>query len=284
MPKRHLGQIFLYDPSILTRIVQVAQLSRDDLVIEIGPGHGRLTKLIAENVKKIIAIELDKELFEKLKIELIKYSNVELINMDALKYPYETLSEFKVVANIPYYITTPIIFRLLEIGSMQPIDTQIANEIILPSPLLEKGGRGNFQVKKNLKSMTLTVQKEIVERITAKPGGKDYGVLSIMVQYCTNPSQAFIIPRGAFRPVPKVDSAVIHLEVLERPSVDVKDEKFFKRVVKTAFSQRRKVLSNSLKGITKDVKAWLEKAGINPNRRPETLSIEEFARLANMYD
>lgn len=253
MTRKHLGQIFLYDPSILTRIVQLAQLSRDDLVVEIGPGHGRLTKLLAEDVKKIIAIELDKELFGKLKNELIKYSNVELIHMDALKYPYENLPEFKVVANIPFYITTPVIFKLLD-------------------------------AREHLTSITVTVQKEIAERITAKPGGKDYGVLSIMVQYCTNPALAFIIPRGAFRPVPKVDSAVIHLKILERPLIDIKDEKFFRRIVKTAFAQRRKVLSNSLKGITRDVKAWLERGGIDPNRRPETLNIEEFARLANMYD
>ena len=253
MFKKHLGQNFLYDPSILTRIIQVAQLSRDDLVVEIGPGHGRLTKMLSEHVEKIIAIELDEDLFEKLKIELIGYRNVELIQGDALRYQYENLPEFKVVANIPYYITTPAIFRLLD-------------------------------AKKQLLSMTLTLQREVAERIIAKPGGKDYGVLSIMVQYHASPSLAFIIPRGAFRPVPKVDSAVIHVNILKRPLVDVKDENLFKSVVKTAFSQRRKVLSNSLKGMRKDAKEWLENTGIDPNRRPETLSIEEFARLANSYN
>ncbi len=284
MTRKYLGQNFLYDPSILTRIVQVAQLSRDDLVVEIGPGHGRLTKILAEHVKKIVAIELDKDLFEKLKIEFIDYRNVELIHGDALTYLYENLPEFKVVANIPYYITTPVIFRLLEICRTQPIDTQRAKEIIPPHPPLAKGGRGDFQVKKNLQSMTLTVQKEVAERITAKPGGKDYGVLSIMVQYYARPSLAFIIPRGAFRPVPKVDSAVIHLKIFEKPLIEVEDEKLFKRVVKTAFSQRRKVLSNSLKGMRRDAKEWLERAGIDPDRRPETLSIEEFARLADTDD
>lgn len=280
MTRKYLGQNFLYDPSILTRMSQVAQLSRNDLVVEIGPGHGRLTKLIAENVRKVIAIELDGDLFEKLKTELVNYQNVCLVHGDALKYPYETLPDFKVVANIPYYITTPVIFKLLETKQSRPIEKP---EIIPSHPPLVKDGRGNYQARRNLKSMTLTVQKEVAERITAKPGSKDYGVLSIMVQYFASPALAFIIPKGAFRPVPKVDSAVIHIEVLEKPSIDVKDEKLFKGIVKTAFSQRRKLLSNSLKRIRKDAKEWLESAGINPNRRPETLSIEEFAQLTNTY-
>jgi 16S rRNA (adenine1518-N6/adenine1519-N6)-dimethyltransferase len=252
MFKKRLGQNFLYDPSILTRIIEVARLSRDELIVEIGPGHGRLTKMLSEHVNKIIAIELDEDLFEKLKIELTDYQNVELIHGDALKYHYENLPDFKVVANIPYYITTPAIFKLLDAG-------------------------------KKLLSMTLTLQKEVAERLIAKPGGKDYGVLSIMVQYRAKPRLEFIIPKGAFRPVPKVDSAVIHMNILEKPLVELKDEKLFKSVVKTAFSQRRKVISNSLKGMRKDAKEWLGNAGIDPNRRPETLSIEEFARLSNTY-
>jgi 16S rRNA (adenine1518-N6/adenine1519-N6)-dimethyltransferase len=283
MYRKHLGQHFLHDPSILRRIVQAAQLSREDLVVEIGPGLGRLTKMLAENVRKVVAIELDDTLFEKLKTELAEYKNVELIRGDALKYSYENLPEFKVVANIPYYITTPIIFRLLEIGRTRLIDTQRAKEIIPPHPPLAKGGRGDFQVKKNLKSMTLTVQKEVAERIVAKPGGKDYGALSIMVQYYAKPDLKFIIPKEAFRPMPKVDSAVLHIKILERPSVDVEDKEIFSGIVRTAFSQRRKMLSNSLKSIRGDVKGWLATAGIDSNRRPETLSIEEFARLANTY-
>jgi 16S rRNA (adenine1518-N6/adenine1519-N6)-dimethyltransferase len=251
MARRHLGQIFLYDPSILGRIIQVAQLSKEDLVVEIGPGWGRLTKMLAERVKKVIAIELDERLFEELKTELAGYDNLELIYGDALKYPYEILPEFKVVANIPYYITTPLIFRLLK-------------------------------AKKNLKSMTLTIQKEVAERIVASPGGKDYSVLSVMVQYHTEPRLEFIIPKGAFRPVPSVYSAVVHFKILERPSVFVEDEAFFSRVVKTAFSQRRKMLSNSLKSLNEDIKDSLAKAGIDSNRRPETLSIEEFAKLSNV--
>jgi 16S rRNA (adenine1518-N6/adenine1519-N6)-dimethyltransferase len=207
--------------------------------------------MLAERVQKVIAIELDERLFEKLKIELAEYKNVELIHDDALKYPYENLPEFKVVANIPYYITTPVIFRLLE-------------------------------ARKNLKSMTLTIQKEVAERIVAAPGGKDYGLLSVMVQYRAEPRLKFIIPKGAFRPVPGVHSAVVYFKILESPSVFVKDEEFFFRVVKTAFSQRRKMLSNSLKGLRKDIKDRLAEAGIDSSRRPETLSIEEFARLSNV--
>lgn len=295
MGKRYLGQNFLYDPSILKRIIQAAQLEAEDLVVEIGPGPGRLTKMLAEKVKKVIAIELDENLFRKLKSELAEYKNVELIHGDALKYSYENLPEFKVVANIPYYITTPIIFRLLEIKQTYPAEIQKTTEIIPPNPPIPpfgkggqmgifKGGRGDFRERKNLESATLTVQKEVAERIVAKPGGKDYGVLSIMVQYYAKPSLKFIIPKEAFRPVPKVDSAVIHIKILASPSVDVENDKIFFRTVKTAFSQRRKMLSNSLKSIRQDVKEWLSETGIDPDRRPETLSIEEFAKLANKFD
>lgn len=293
MYRKYLGQNFLYDPSILKRIIQVAQLSREDLVVEIGPGPGRLTQMLAERVKKVIAIELDETLFEKLKTELTEYENVELIHGDALKYSYENLPEFKVVANIPYHITTPLIFRLLELQKTSIINKSEKLEVIPPHPPLgkggtkgdlEKGGKGNYQGKCNLKSMTLTLQKEVAKRIVAKPGGKDYGILSIMVQYYAKPGLKFIIPKGAFRPIPRVDSAVVHIKILDRPSVDVKNEELFFRIVKTAFSQRRKMLSNSLKSIRRDVKEWLIEADIDPNRRPETLSIEEFAGLANKFD
>jgi len=250
MAKKHLGQNFLYDSSILTRIVDAAGLSPDDTVVEIGPGPGRLTRLLADAVQKVIAVELDQELFERLRAELIGYRNVELIHGDALKFPYESIGRFKVVSNIPYYITTPIIFRLLE-------------------------------AKGNLASMTLTIQKEVAERIAARPGGKDYGVLSIMVQYHARPEMKFIIPKEAFRPTPKVDSAVLHVKILERPSVEVADEKLLFRIVKTAFSQRRKTLSNSLKDFGENIKELLTAAGIDPGRRPETLSLEKFAELAD---
>jgi len=250
MTKKHLGQNFLFDPLILDNIIQASGLSGEDTVVEIGPGPGRLTRKLAEIVKRLIAIELDPELYERLKGDFIAYRNVEIIHADALKFPFETIGKFKVVANIPYYITTPIIFRLLE-------------------------------AREYLQSMTLTTQKEVAERIAAEPGGKDYGVLTIMIQYFAQAELMFIIPKEAFRPVPKVDSAVVHMKILERPSVMVRDEKTFFRLVRTAFSQRRKTLSNSLKGISDNIKDVLLQSGIDPQRRPETLSLEEFARLSD---
>ncbi len=251
MAKKHLGQNFLFDSTILARIIGAAGISADDTVVEVGPGPGALTRLLAEKAGKVIAIELDEGLYDRLRTELAGRRNVELVHGDAMKFPYEGIGPFKVVANIPYYITTPIIFRLLD-------------------------------AKDTLRSMTVTIQKEVAERIVASPGGKDYGVLSIMVQYSARPELRFIIQKEAFRPVPKVDSAVVHMTILQAPSVNVRDEKMFFRVVRTAFSQRRKTLSNSLKGIIKDPKDALAAAGIDPGRRPETLSIEEFARLTDI--
>jgi 16S rRNA (adenine1518-N6/adenine1519-N6)-dimethyltransferase len=251
MLKKYLGQNFLFDPSILHRIIDVSGVTHNDLVVEIGPGFGRLTKMLAEAAKKVIAIELDSELFKKLKDELKEFNNIELVNEDVLKYPFEKLEPFKVVSNIPYYITTPIIFRLLE-------------------------------ARKNLISMTLTIQKEVAERIVAKPDTKDYGVLTLSVQYYTEPEIKFIIPKGAFRPIPKVDSAVIRMEMLKKPRVKISDQKLFFRIIKAGFAQRRKTLANALKPIAGDVKEILIKAGIEPLRRAETLTIEEFAGLTDV--
>ncbi|MEW6586706.1 MAG: 16S rRNA (adenine(1518)-N(6)/adenine(1519)-N(6))-dimethyltransferase RsmA [Nitrospirota bacterium] len=253
MAKKRLGQHFLSDPSILKRIAAAAEPGPDDLVVEIGPGHGGLTRILAGTVKKVIAIELDETLCAKLRDAFASFDNVEIIQGDALEYPYEELPEFKVAANIPYYITTPIIFRLLK-------------------------------SRQNLRSMTLTIQKEVAERIVAKPGGKEYGVLSIMVQYYAEPAMKFIIPGKAFRPVPKVDSAVLQIKVRAEPPFRVRNEERMFKIVKAAFSQRRKMLSNSLRSFRQDVKAWLDKAGIDPARRPETLSLEEFARLADTWE
>lgn len=250
MQKKHLGQNFLYDSSILGRIISSADLSPEDTVVEIGPGPGRMTRLLAERAKRLIAIELDRGLYEKLKGDFIAYRSVEIIHGDVLQFPFETLEAFKVVANIPYYITTPIIFRLLE-------------------------------AKDHLRSMTLTIQKEVAERIVAQPGGKDYGVLSISMQYHTNPELKFIIPKEVFKPAPKVDSAVIQMTIRQAPPVSVRDEKLFFRIVRTAFSQRRKTLSNSLNSFGKDIKDILSEAGIDPRRRPETLSLKEFARISD---
>jgi 16S rRNA (adenine1518-N6/adenine1519-N6)-dimethyltransferase len=250
MAKRHLGQNFLFDPSILRRIVEVSGVTSSDTVVEIGPGHGRLTRLLSERAEKVIAIELDEELYSRAKAEVADCDNVALVHGDALKYPYGGLGSFKVVANIPYYLTTQLLFTLLESG-------------------------------KGLLSMTLTLQQEVAERIVAKPGTKAYGALSIAVQYRARTALAFTIPAGAFRPVPKVDSAVIHVMLHEKPPVALHDEGLFRRLVRGAFSQRRKTVSNALKASFPDIKEHLKGVGIEPTRRPGTLSIEEFAALAN---
>jgi 16S rRNA (adenine1518-N6/adenine1519-N6)-dimethyltransferase len=250
MKKSRLGQNFLYDRSILEEIVSAAGVTGDDTVVEIGPGLGTLTRVLCRKAKRVVAIELDERLYEKLGADLIELTNLELVHGDALEFPFEGIGDFKVVANIPYYITTPIIFRLLD-------------------------------ARKGLSTMTLTVQKEVAERIVAPPGGKDYGVLSIMVQYLAHAELKFMIPKEAFRPVPKVDSALLHIKTLDRPSVSVRDEKMFSRVVKTAFSHRRKTLANSLKSLGDEMREKLIACGIDPGRRPETLSMGEFAKLAD---
>ncbi len=251
MTRARLGQHFLSDRAVIEKILESAELGTDDLVVEIGPGTGMLTHVLCEKVRKVIAIELDAKLYERLKASLAAHENLELVHGNALDYPYENLPEFSVVANIPYYITTPLLFKLLE-------------------------------AKKNLRSMTLTVQKEVAERIVARPGGRDYGVLSVMVQYRARASIEFIVPREAFRPVPKVDSAVVRIRVLPKPVVTVNDEAAFFRIVRTAFSQRRKMLSNSLRVLRGDIGRLLREAGIDPRRRAETISFEEFARLSNL--
>ncbi|MGC2062276.1 MAG: 16S rRNA (adenine(1518)-N(6)/adenine(1519)-N(6))-dimethyltransferase RsmA [Thermodesulfovibrionales bacterium] len=251
MAKKSLGQNFLFDRTILSEIIEASGVGPEDTVVEIGPGHGTMTKLLAEKARKLIAIELDHQLCIKLVGELSGFDNIELIEGDALKFNYEEINRFKVVANIPYYITTPVIFRLLE-------------------------------AKQTLESMTLTIQKEVGERIVAPPGGKDYGVLSIAIQCYAIPVLKFIVPKEAFHPVPKVDSAVVQISLRKEPLVSAKDEELFFKVVRTAFSQRRKTLSNSLKPFGPAVRDLLAKAGIDPQRRPETLSIEEFKRVAEL--
>jgi len=250
LSRQRLGQNFLLDPSILRRIVAASGAGPGDTVVEIGPGLGRLTSLIAETAGRVIAIELDTKLHERLSAEMAGVPNMEIVHGDALKYPYGELGPFRVIANIPYYITTPIIFRLLE-------------------------------HRDRLLSMTLTVQKEVARRITAPPGGKDYGVLSLSIQYRGRAEMKFIVPAGAFSPKPKVDSACVHIDVYRTPPVDVTDEALFMKVIRTAFSQRRKTLTNSLKTVSPDIRATLEHAGIDASERPERLSMEDFARLAN---
>ena len=248
--KRPFGQHFLFDPNILKKIIAVSGVSKSDTVIEIGPGLGTLTRFLSLSAASVTAIELDKKLIWKLEKMFENDLNVQIIQGDAMKFPYETIEgAFRVVANIPYNITTPLIFKLLEFRDRMP-------------------------------SMTLLMQKEVARRITALPGSKEYGVLSISTQLYTKPTLEFKVSRKAFLPPPKVDSAVVHFEVSPTPLFDVNDEAFFLSVVKTAFSQRRKMIANSLKefeGITEA----LDKAGINPKVRPEELSAEDFARLSN---
>lgn len=255
---KRLGQNFLVDEEIVNKIAAAAELSEADTVLEVGPGIGTLTQALALTGAKVVAVELDRRLLPVLEKTLAGYDNVEIINEDILKLDIKKAvpqDNFKVVANLPYYITTPIIFNLLE-------------------------------QKLPMERLVVMVQKEVAERIAARPGGKDYGALSVAIQYYTEPEIAFAVPSSAFIPQPSVDSAVIVCKRRSTPAVDVVDEKLFFRVVKAAFSVRRKMLSNALKnmGITgEQVNSWLELAGIDGKRRGETLSLEEFASLTNTF-
>lgn len=253
-PKKSLGQNFLKDPHYLHKIASAARVGPDDNVLEIGPGLGHLTRVLAERAKKVLAIELDERLIPVLHELFSERQNVEIIKADALEYSYEALDgRWKVVANLPYYISTPIIQKLLA-------------------------------ERKKFISLTLMLQKEVAERISAPPGGKEYGYLSVLVQLYAEPRMEFIVPAEAFSPKPEVDSAVITLTVRDHPAVTLTDEDFFLRVVKAAFSQRRKTLRNSLKqlGIAKErMDAVRDETGIDLGRRAETLTVEEFGRLAD---
>jgi 16S rRNA (adenine1518-N6/adenine1519-N6)-dimethyltransferase len=247
--KRPLGQHFLFDRGILKKIIDCSHVTPEDTVVEIGPGTGIMTGMLAERAKKVIAIEIDRKLIARMGESITARPNVELITADALKFPYETIKgKFKVVANIPYYITTPLIFKLLEFKAKIP-------------------------------SMTLLLQKEVARRITASPGNKEYGVLSISTQLYTKPSLVFYVPKGAFSPPPAVDSAVVHFEVSPHTLYRTENEKFFLAVVKKAFSQRRKTIQNSLKSYNNIREALLE-TDIDSRLRPEVLSIKDFIRLA----
>jgi 16S rRNA (adenine1518-N6/adenine1519-N6)-dimethyltransferase len=252
--KKSLGQNFLKDPHYLTKIVDAAQVGPEDRVLEIGPGLGHLTRVLAGRAKKVLALELDERLIPPLQQEFGALQNVEVLQGDALEYCYETLpGRWKVVANLPYYISTPIIQKLLA----------HANKFT---------------------SLTLMLQKEVAVRIASPPGTKDYGYLSVLVQLYAEPRIEFMVPSGAFTPQPEVDSAVITLVTRTHPAVSVSDETYFVRVVKAAFSQRRKTLRNALKQLGLPVETMdkvLSKTGIDLGRRAETLSVEEFGRLAD---
>lgn len=258
---KSLGQNFLVDDSVLDDIVNGAEVSEEDLVIEIGPGVGTLTAQILKKAKKVVAIELDNDLIPILENELGENPKFSLIHKDALKVDFNEIigdeKSVKLVANLPYYVTTPIIAKLLNDGY-------------------------------KFKSLTIMIQKEVAERMNSEPNCKEYGALSLLVQYYCNTSIVRRVPPSCFIPRPKVDSIVIRLDKLDEPRVFVKDEKLFFKIIRDAFNMRRKTLWNGTKslGLPKEkLEMVFKNANIDPKRRGETLTIEEFAYLANSaYD
>ncbi|MBG9548618.1 16S rRNA (adenine(1518)-N(6)/adenine(1519)-N(6))-dimethyltransferase RsmA [Cytobacillus firmus] len=263
--KKSLGQNFLIDTNILRRIVDHADLTEESGAIEIGPGIGALTEQLARRSKKVLAFEIDQRLLPILKETLSPYPHVSILNEDVLKADvktaiereFEGFDDIMVVANLPYYVTTPIIMKLLE-------------------------------DKLPIRGIVCMLQKEVADRISAHPGTKEYGSLSIAVQYYTEAETAMIVPKTVFVPQPNVDSAVIKLTKRKEPAVAVKSESFFFRLTKASFAQRRKTLLNNLtsqlpegKQKKEQILSALEQANIEPGRRGETLSIEEFARLSD---
>jgi 16S rRNA (adenine1518-N6/adenine1519-N6)-dimethyltransferase len=257
-PKKGWGQHFLIDPNILNKVIQIAQINEKDVVLEVGPGLGEMTIGLAKKAKRVITVEIDPKLVEILKKKVMDYPNVEVIKGDILKVDFNKLlnqekDPVKVVANLPYQISTPLLFRFIE-------------------------------SKEVFSTFTLMLQKEVAERMVAPPGRKKYGPLSIFMQMFLDLSIHFLIKPSAFFPPPKVESAVIHMNWKEKPMVEVKDEEWFKKIVKCCFGYRRKTLINALKHsdlpLTYEIESKVMKLGIDPQRRPETLSIQEFALLA----
>jgi len=256
---KSLGQNFLTDKNIIDKIVDGAQITEHDLVIEIGPGMGALTAAIAERARKVIAVEIDRNLIPILTDTLTSYENIEIIHGDILKQNLNEISEeasgrVKIVGNLPYYITTPVIMKILE-------------------------------EKTNAQSITVMMQKEVAERINAKPGTKAYGAITVAINYYCTVHHIADVHRSVFFPKPNVDSQVLRLDVRENSPVQLIDEKAFFACIKAGFGQRRKTLLNALTGLYGIDKVGalnvLQNAGIDPIRRSETLNIDEFATLAN---
>lgn len=257
------GQNFISDPSLLERIASVCDWKDGDIALEIGPGAGTLTRAIAAHADRMLAIEIDKRLAPLLEESLSGCDNVKLIFGDALKSDLDALvrdelnhdGDYKLVANLPYYITTPLIMHVLE-------DSKHVDELVI------------------------MVQKEVGERLCAKPGSRTYGAVTVMVQYLATASRAFDVGRRAFTPPPDVDSTILHLVPYKKRPIQAKDDAMMRRVVKAAFSQRRKTLRNSLASLGVDkasIATALEKAGIDEQRRAESLSVTEFVALSDAF-
>lgn len=262
---KSLGQNFLTDKNIIDNIIEASNIGENDLVIEIGPGIGVITKEAAAKAGSVIAVEIDKNLIPILQETLADETNVKIINRDILKTDltavieeekknFPQMESVRIIGNLPYYITTPIIMKLLEDGV--PAD-----------------------------SITVMMQKEVADRIKAAPGNKERGALSVAVQYYCQVVKVTDVPKEVFVPAPKVDSTVLRLDIRKEKPVELKDDKLFFKAVKSGFAQRRKTLLNSLAsgtGLGKDkIGQLLEEAGIDPGRRAETLDIDEFAKIAN---
>lgn len=260
---KSLGQNFLTDKNIIDEIIQGAEISEDDTVVEIGPGIGVITYEAALRAKKVIAVEIDKRLIPILRETLQGTDNVTVINGDILQQDIDSFTEgekrenIKILGNLPYYITTPIIMKLLEEG-----------------------------VKADI--ITVMMQKEVADRINAGPGTKAYGAISVAVGYYCSVEKITDVPRNAFIPQPNVDSSVLRLKLRKEKPVQLNNEKLFFDCIRAGFGQRRKTLLNSmqtLQGTSKDlIKEALDAAGIDPARRAETLRLEEFAKIANEVD
>lgn len=253
---KNLGQNFLITEEIIEEIVEKAEITKEDVVIEIGPGLGSLTAKLADHAKKVIAIEIDENMISILQERFLLYQNVELIHEDVLKVNLQNIipkdANVKVVANLPYYITTPIIMKLLE--DHIPVE-----------------------------SITVMVQKEVGERLTASPGSKEYSAITVSVNYYAEAKIIIDVPKENFKPVPEVDSCVVQLK-MKQEHIPLKDEKLFFRIVKATFTQRRKNIGNSLTMMGKkkeEIREMLEALGLDVNLRAENLSIEDFARIAN---
>lgn len=264
--QKKFGQNFLIDPHVLSKIIKASDITKDDCVVEIGPGIGSVTQALLANAGKVISIEIDNQLIPILTEQFGHEEHFLLVHKDVLKVDlHELLKEhaegrrIKVVANLPYYITTPIIMMLLE--NHLPIE-----------------------------SITVMVQKEVADRMAAGPGNKQYGAITAAMQYYCTTSLVANVPHNCFMPRPNVDSAVIKLDVYKEPPVQVENEKQFLKIIRAAFSQRRKTLLNTLAsngelGLPKDeLKQMLDESGIGATTRGETLSIQEFARLSNYID